>query len=111
MLYVGSRSKRKDTRLHWLVYPAIPNTLGGIVPYHHQVLNTAHVTQNSLKYNLTALRNFDLCTGIPSGSLLVLRFSDLGHWCRSLLIGYNSWIFVQDRIPKLLSLIIQAFVL
>ena len=32
----GSRSKHKDTRLHWLVYPAIPNALGGIVPYHHQ---------------------------------------------------------------------------
>ena len=48
---------------------------------------------NSLKYNLTALRNLDLCTAVPSRSLLVFRFTGLGRWCSSLLIGYSSWIF------------------
>ena len=98
-----SRNKRKDTRFYWLVYTAIPGTLGGIVPCSHQptsVLHTAQVTWNPLKYNLTALWNFDLPACVPSGSLLVFRFTGLGRWCSSLLIGYSSWTFVEGRIPK-----------
>ena len=88
-----------------LVYPAIPNALGDIVPYHNQptkglkAANVTQGTQNPLKYNLTALRNFDLCN-VPSRSLLVLRFTGLGRWCSSLLIGYSSLTFVEGRIPK-----------
>ena len=93
MLYVRSRSKRKDTRLHCLVYPAIPPCIGWHRPLSSSTnkgLNTAQVTPIPLQCNLTALRNFNLCTGctgVPSRGLLVFRFT--GRRCCSLLIGYR----------------------
>ena len=90
-----------------VAYPVILSTLGDII----SVLNSAHETQNSLKYNLTALRNFNLRAAILSGSLRLFRFTSLGCWCSSLLIGYSSWILVQDHIPKVLSPILYGFLL
>ena len=69
--------------MHWV--PSSP------IIINQQGFEHCSSDSNSLKYNLTALRNLDLCTAVPSRSLLVFRFTGLGRWCSSLLIGYSSW--------------------